>query len=127
MKTHRIAIILAALTLGAPGSVCAADVTGKWKSEFDTQIGHLKYTYDLKADGEKISGKAIREQDGQKTETEIKGGKVTADQVSFVEPLKIQDQDVRIEYSGKLVGDEINFTRKVGDDITEELVAKRIK
>ena len=80
MKTQRNLILLPALALGLLGSVRAADVTGKWKSEFDTQIGHLKYTYDLKADGDKITGKAVREQDGQKTETEIKEGKASADQ-----------------------------------------------
>jgi FKBP-type peptidyl-prolyl cis-trans isomerase 2 len=127
MNTHRIVVILAALAFGIVGPVRAADVTGKWKAEFDTQIGHLKYTYDLKADGDKITGKAVREQDGQKTETEIKEGKVSADQVSFVEPLKIQDQDIRIDYTGKLAGDEIKFTRKVGDFATTEIVARREK
>jgi len=29
----------------------AADVTGKWTAEFDTQIGVQKYTYELKAGG----------------------------------------------------------------------------
>ena len=47
-------ILMAALTLGVVGFAGAADVTGRWHSEFETQIGHLKYTYDLKADGEKI-------------------------------------------------------------------------
>lgn len=30
-------------------------------------------------------------------------------------------------YAGTIVGDEIKFTRKVGDFATEELVAKRKK
>jgi len=127
MKTHRNVIILSALALGVLGSVRAADVTGKWKAEFDTPVGHVKYTYDLKAAGDKLTGKAIREQDGQKTETEIKDGKVTANAVSFAEALKIQDQDMRIDYNGKVAGDEIKFTRKVGDFATTEIVAKREK
>jgi hypothetical protein len=105
----------------------AADVTGKWKSEFDTQIGHLKYTYELKADGEKLTGKAFRELEGTKTTIEIVEGKVKGDEVSFVEPIKVQEQEVRIEYKGKLSGDEIKFTRKVGDFVTTEIVAKRDK
>ena len=107
--------------------VHAADVTGKWKSEFDTQVGHLKYTYELKTDGEKITGKAFRDLDGTKTTIEIIEGKLKGDEVSFVEPLKIQDQDIRIEYKGKLDGDQIKFTRKVGDFATTEIVAKRDK
>jgi FKBP-type peptidyl-prolyl cis-trans isomerase 2 len=119
------AILLTALTLSVPVCLGAADVTGKWKSEFDTQIGHLKYTYDLKAEGGKLTGRAFRDQDGQKTTTEITEGKVTGDEVAFVENLKLQDQDLRIEYKGKIAGDEIKFTRKVGDFATTEITAKR--
>jgi hypothetical protein len=109
------------------GAALAADVAGKWKSEFTSPIGQLKYIYDLKADGDKLTGKAIRELEGQKTETEIKEGKISGNEVSFVEPLKFNDQDVRIEYKGKLDGDQIKFTRKVGDFATMEIVAKRME
>jgi FKBP-type peptidyl-prolyl cis-trans isomerase 2 len=125
MKT--LALLLATLTLNYLGSLHAADVTGKWKSEFETQIGQLKYTYELKADGAKLTGKAIRVLDGQTTEIEIKEGKVSANELSFVETVKFQDQEIRIDYTGKLAGDEIKFTRKVGDFATTEIVAKREK
>jgi len=119
------ALLLASVfTLGA---VHAADITGKWKSEFDTQVGHLKYMYELKADGEKLTGKAFRELDGTKTTIDLIEGKIKGDEISFVEPLKVQDQDIRIEYKGKLAGDEIKFVRKVGDFGTTEIVAKREK
>ena len=36
----------------------ATDVTGTWKSDFDTQIGHQKYTFTFKQDGAKLTGKA---------------------------------------------------------------------
>jgi uncharacterized protein len=52
---------------------------------------------------------------------------VTSNEVSFVEMLKFQDQEIRIEYKGKISGDEIKMTRHVGDFATEELVAKRVK
>jgi hypothetical protein len=118
--------LLLTLTVVAP-SVLAADVSGKWKSEFETQIGHLKYTYELKVEGEKVTGKAFRELDGTRTTIEIVEGKIKGDEVSFVEPLKVQEQDIRIEYKGKLAGDEIKFVRKVGDFATTEIVAKREK
>jgi hypothetical protein len=104
-----------------------ASVAGKWKSEFDTRVGHLNYVYEFKVDGDKLTGTAIREREGAKTETELKDGRLNGDQVSFVEPIKVQDQDVRIEYSGKLSGDQIKFTRKVGDFATTEIVATRVK
>ena len=49
------------------------------------------------------------------------------DNVSFVENMSFQGMDIRIEYSGKLVGDELKLTRKVGEFATEELVAKRVR
>lgn len=124
LKLHLATLFAFAATLTA---LHAADLTGKWKSEFDTQIGHLKYTYELKADGEKLTGKAFRELDGTKTTIDLIEGKIKGDEVSFVEPLKVQDQDIRIEYKGKLAGDEIKFVRKVGDFATTEIVAKREK
>ncbi len=114
-------------TFGVFGSLSAADVTGRWKSEFDTQIGHLKYIYEFKADGGKLTGKALREREGEKTELEIKEGKLSGDGISFAEFVKFQDQEIRIDYNGKISGDEIRFTRKVGDFATTEIVAKREK
>jgi hypothetical protein len=124
LKLHLATLLALAVTLTA---LHAADVTGKWKSEFDTQIGHLKYMYELKADGEKLTGKAFRELEGTKTTIELIEGKIKGDEVSFVEPLKVQEQDIRIEYKGKIAGDEIKLVRKVGDFGTTEIVAKREK
>jgi len=124
LKLHATMFIAFAATLGA---VQSADITGKWKSEFDTQIGHLKYVYELKADGEKVMGKAFRDLEGTKTTIELVEGKLKGDEVSFVEPIKVQEQEIRIEYKGKIAGDEIKFVRKVGDFATTEIVAKRVK
>ena len=44
-----------------------------------------------------------------------------------MENVKFQDMDIRIEYKGKIAGDEIKFTRQVADFATEEIVAKRVK
>jgi hypothetical protein len=105
----------------------AADVTGKWSAEFDTQVGVQKYTFDLKAEGGKLTGKASFERMGQKGEAELKDGKITGDDVAFVEMLDFQGNAVAITYTGKVTGDEIKFTRVVGDFAKEEFVAKRVK
>src|SRR5262245_14070587 len=120
---HRIAMVCA-LVFTFSTFLRAADLSGKWTSEFDSPIGHLKYTFDLKVDGPKLTGKAIRDQDGQVSETELKEGKVSGNDVSFVEVLNF-DQEVRIEYTGKLADNQIKVTRKVGDFATMEIVAKR--
>jgi len=121
MKTHTTLLTLAALSLSA----LAADVTGAWKAEFDTQRGLQKYTFTLKQDGTSVTGKANVERDGEKREAELKEGKVEGDTVTFVEPLKIQDNELRITYTGRISGNEIKFNRKVGDFGSSEATAKR--
>ena len=105
----------------------ANDVTGKWSAEFDTQVGVQKYVFDFKLDGEKLSGKASFERMGQKGEAEIKEGTVVGDVVSFTEMLDFQGNLVPITYTGRVVGDEMKLTRKVGDFAVEKIVAKRVK
>ena len=121
MKIHITLLALAAASLSA----LAADVTGTWKAEFNTQRGLQKYTFTLKQDGVSVTGKANVERDGEKREAELKEGKVEGDTVTFVEPLKIQENDIRITYTGKISGNEIKFTRKVGDFGSSEATAKR--
>ena len=91
MKTHITLLTLAVASLSA----LAADVTGTWKAEFDTQRGLQKYTFTLKQDGTSVTGKANAERDGEKREAELKEGKVEGDTVTFVEPLKIQDNEIQ--------------------------------
>lgn len=122
--TKFLTALVAAFTLIA--SARAADIAGKWKAEFDSQIGQQKYTFEFKVDGDKITGKATREAGDQKSESEIKNGKLAKDEVSFTENLKIQDQEVTVEYKGKLAGDEIKLHRKVGEFAEYDIVAKRV-
>src|SRR5438874_700677 len=105
----------------------AADVTGTWKTEFDSQVGRQKYTFTFKQEGAKLTGKANAEVEDRKREAELKEGKVDGDAISFVEMLNIQDRETRITYTGKLSADrnEIKFTREVGDLAKMEIVAKR--
>src|SRR6185312_13862037 len=116
------------LTLAFAASfTTAADLTGTWKSEFDSQIGMQKYTYTFKQYGTNLTGKAHSEINDQKRDTELKEGRVVGNDVSFVENLNFQDNNIRITYTGKLTtnADEIKFTRQVGDFATEEIIAKR--
>jgi hypothetical protein len=117
-----LSLTIAALALSV--SAFAADITGKWTAKFDTQIGEQNYTYDFKVSGTALTGKA-KSDNG---ESDLQDGKVTGDTVTFVENLKFQGMEIKIEYTGKIVSaDEIKFSRKVADIATEELVAKRAK
>src|SRR5688572_5806431 len=121
MKIHITLLSFALASLSA----FAADVTGTWKAEFETQRGLQKYTFTLKQDGATVTGKASVEREGEKRDAEFKDGKVDGDTVTFVEPLKIQDNEINITYTGKVSGNEIRFTRKVGDFGSSEATAKR--
>jgi len=121
MKTHITLLTLAIASLSA----FAADITGTWKAEFDTQRGLQKYTFTLKQDGTSVTGKANVEREDEKRDAEFKDGKVDGDTVTFVEPLKIQDNEIKITYTGKISGNEIKFTRKVGDFGSSEATARR--
>lgn len=121
MKFKLTLLALAALPL----SLLAADVTGTWKADFDTQRGVQKYTFTLKQDGATVTGKASVDTDGTKREAEFKNGKVEGDTVTFAEPLQLQDNEINITFTGKISGDEIKFTRQVGDFGSSEATAKR--
>jgi enterochelin esterase-like enzyme len=103
----------------------AADITGTWKADFNTQRGLQKYTFTFKQDSAGLTGKISADTGGQKREADLKEGKVEGDNVTFVELLSFQGNELRIVYTGKISADEIKFTRKVGDLGTSEAVAKR--
>ena len=117
-------LLPAVLVLASAAAAFAADITGKWTSSFDTQIGVQNYTYEFVVKDGTLTGKA-KSDNG---ESAIQEGKVDGDKVSFVENLTFQGMELRITYTGKIVSaDEIKFTRNVADFATEELVAKRAK
>src|SRR5438874_10815446 len=80
MKTQITLLTVAgALSLSA----IAADITGTWKGEFNTQRGLQRYTFTLKQDGTSVGGKANVERDGEKREAELKEGKVEGDTINI--------------------------------------------
>jgi len=122
---NRCALLLVtAVMLCGVAAAADVDITGTWTASFDTQIGKQDYTYEFVVKESVLTGKAK----SNLGEGPITDGKVDKDTVTFVEMLKFQGNDIRIEYTGKIVSaDEIKFTRKVADFATEELVAKRSK
>jgi len=128
MKTCIPTLLLTACALALAGTVRAGEsVAGKWTARFDSQIGVQKYTYDFKVNGDKLAGTATGERQMGTNTVTITEGKINQDEISFVEPLKFGDNELRIEYTGKVNGDEIKFHRKVGDVAEEDFTAHRVK
>jgi len=126
MMRPRNLMILAAFAPALLAPVGAAELAGRWHAEFDTQIGTQKYTYTFKVDGAQLTGTAAFERETGNGEVALKDIKLEGDKISFVEPLKFDDQEISITYAGTITGDEMKLTRQVGDIATEELVARRV-
>jgi hypothetical protein len=137
MKILFNSLTLAALALTLSSTTRADDqpvraeqpaaVVGTWKGQFDSQIGLQKYTFEFKLDGDKLKGKAIGEREMGTNEVQLTEIKLSKEEISFVETLQFGDNDLRIEYKGKIAGDEIKLHRKVADVAEEDFVAKRVK
>ena len=117
-------LVLGMLLFAAAAVVFAADVSGKWTSEFDSPIGRQRYVYEFKVDGTTLTGTATQSERGS---TEIKKGKISGDNISFVELVQVEGNELRIEHKGKVAADEIRLRRKVGDFAEYDIVAKRSK
>ena len=107
MKT--LATALAAFALfTAPG--LAADPTGKWEATVSGPRGDMAYVFDLKADGEALSGVISNDFIG---ESEISDGNVSGDTVSFKQKMERGERVITFSYTGKVNGDEMELTRTV--------------
>jgi len=128
MKNIAKIFVLTACALAVVGVVRAEDsFAGKWKGQFDSQIGQQTYTYDFKVEGTNVTGRAVGVREDGTNDVSIIEGSVSTNGLCFVEPLKFNDNDIRIEYTGKLSGDEIKFHRKVGDFAEEDFSVNRVK
>jgi hypothetical protein len=124
MKT--LVTLFALVTLAA-APLSAQGVAGKWHAEFDTQVGAQKYLFTLTQTGTTFTGTANAELGGQKRDVVLHDVKLKGDTLTFTETLDFQGNAVPITYTGLVAGEEINFTRQVGDFATEKFVAKREK
>ena len=122
----RKSMILAVVILTGLVCVYAADITGKWTAEFDSEVGLQKYVFEFKADGSTLTGTAVSNIDGAEASTPITEGKIDGDKISFVENLNYQGMELRIVYEGTVSGDEIQLARIEGAG-GEKFVAKRAK
>lgn len=123
----RKGMILAVLIVAGMACLFAADITGKWTAEFDSQVGAQKYVFEFKMEGTKLTGMAISNIGGTEAKTPITEGTVNGDAIAFVENLNYTGMELRIAYKGKISGDEIKLSRMVGEQEGETFVAKRAK
>jgi hypothetical protein len=119
----RILTALALLAMLAL-TLSAADVTGKWQAEMKTPDGDVRTsTFTFKVDGEKLTG-TVGSARGDAAITE---GKVSGDTISFAVVRDFGGGEMKIEYTGKVAGNEIQMKMTFpGGDRTMEMVAKKM-
>jgi hypothetical protein len=108
----KIMAIAAIAVLALVASAVAADVTGKWVAQQQGRNGTTEITFNLKADGAKLTGSMTRPGfgGGEPMTTELSDGKIDGDNVSFVIVMKMGEMEMKSTYKGKVAGDEIKFT-----------------
>jgi len=111
----KILSIAAVVMLALVASAVAADATGKWVAQQQGRNGTTETTFELKADGAKLTGSVTMPgmMGGEPTKVEIKDGKIDGDNISFVVVRMVgpnQDMEMKSTYKGKVAGDEITFT-----------------
>jgi hypothetical protein len=123
MKTRFFGTLALFMALALPAA--AADLLGRWTTEFDSPIGVQKYVYEFSKSGDALTGQATFERSIGNGSVALKNIKVDGDKISFDEPLAVDGNEITITYSGTLAGDELKLTRNVGEFGTEQLTAKR--
>src|ERR1017187_4211679 len=102
-----------------------AAASGTWKATVETPNGAMENTFTLKVDGDKLTGTITM---GQFGEAPISEGKVDGDNVSFLVVREFNGNQLRINYKGKVAGDEMKLSGEVvGMDRTFEMTATRVK
>jgi hypothetical protein len=102
----RLLILLAAFALSA----LAADIAGTWKVTAEGPNGNMERTFVFQVDGNKLTGETTSSMMGKSAITD---GKVDGDNLSFTITIKIQDNEMKVNYKGKVTGNEVHFTAEI--------------
>ncbi len=116
--------LLVWMTLFATAAL-AADISGNWKATAEGPNGSMERTFTFKVDGNKLTGETTSSMFGKSTITD---GKVDGDNVSFSITVKFQDNEMKLNYKGKVSGNEIKFNVESPDGgQVIEWVAKKVQ
>jgi hypothetical protein len=112
------------LLMAMAGAAAAADATGTWKGTLDTDDGSRELTFDLKADGDKLTGTVAGLLDRA---LDVDEGKIEGSTISFSVMSEWEGDPVKLVYKGELADDEIKFTMSAEDGSwSRELKVKRV-
>jgi len=130
MKTHRVLFAVVFLLMFA-GTAPGADISGQWKAEFKTYYGQVpserevgETIFTFKQNGEELTGTV---KSTALSETPIREGKVSGDNVSFVLIRSFGGRERKMTYTGTVVGNEIKFQTSIaGFGSGVQMIAKKV-
>jgi len=99
----------------------AADITGTWKASAEGPNGAMERTFNFKQDGAKLTGETTSSMVGKSTITD---GKVEGDTVTFTITAEFGGNEMKINYTGTIAGNEIKLKSEAGGN-TFEWTAKK--
>ena len=108
---------LAASALLLAASALAGPIDGKWvserKMERDGQSVTIVQTFELKAEGDKLTGKfSMKFGEMEPPPGDIKDGKIDGNKFSFTTTMSTPNGDMKMVYSGTVDGAVIKGTAK---------------
>jgi|SRR5262245_785133 len=112
-------MLLALLLFAAP--LAPADVAGNWRVEFVVPTGELAVTMTINQDGTKLTGRVVNE-DG---EFPLEGS-VADDDVTVTWTVPEQGKPMQITMKGKIQGEYITGTARLGNLGEGSLEARRV-
>lgn len=120
---NKILSIGAVILLALQTSIWAADIIGKWIAKIPSGRGTFETVFSFRVYGTELVGTVSSFQG----ETAISEGKINGEEISFVVIRSFGRNEMKRVYKGKVVGDEIKFTREVqgGMGKPQEFIAKR--
>ena len=103
-------------------SCFAADADGKWAGKITTPNGTVPISFDLKTDGNKVTGTSV----GPQGEVKITDGALEGNLISFKLVFHVYDTDITLKYRGIVSPDHIDFQLIFGVDDPTPFVVKRV-
>lgn len=101
---------LAVTTIVFALAAFAADISGTWKATAEGPNGSMERTFVFKVDGSKVTGETTSTMMGKST---INDGKIDGDTVTFTITGSFGGNEVKLNYKGKVSGNEIHFTSEM--------------